>query len=691
MRRAFTVALIVVGLGVLVGVAAALLSADLTWRLRVLAYKARGDLPELPLSNLIQWLRPGSPVYLGGLARSESPNLHAQIRNSFIDTSSERIGEELFRKRCVACHDGGHGANDLMSAVGGRSDWYFFSTVKWGQPRAGMGAQPLSDVEIWQVHSYLRFKSLGQARDSVGLDPAKKRKIHVAPEAISNARPTEDWLTYGGNYAAHRHSHLGQIAVGNVHALALKWAAYLRRRSTPAQSSPIVANGVMFVTESEEGVVAFDARTGRKIWQYRRAVPDNLPLCCGTPNRGAAILGDKLFFTTLDNHLVALEAATGHLRWIRKVVDYKDGYTMTGAPLALKDRVVIGVAGGEHGIRGFVAAFQAADGVPLWRFNTIPSPGEPGSETWSGDAWKTGGAPTWTVGSYDEKRNLLFWGTGNPGPDFQADARPGDNLYSNCLIALDAESGKLVWHFQFNPADEYDWDSVQQPVLAEIDWRGKTTSVVFLANKNGFFYALDRETGAFLFAKPFAKQTWLAGFEQSGRPIKRPNVRPSERGTLVSPSAGGAANWWPLSYDRRRQLVYVPSVDAAGLFFRGEAKFEKGKMFWGSTWQYAANLPTAAAIRAIDARTGEVKWQVLLEKGGENVSRVVGGVMSTEGGVFFSGYKEEFAAYDSNTGRKLWSVNLGARVSGPPVAFGVGGDQRIAVAAGSSVFVFGLP
>src|SRR5262249_41716801 len=362
-------------------------------------------------------------------------------------------------RQCGSCHgEGGHGnvGPSLLTAVSNKSDWSFFSTAKWGKAGTSMQAQPLGDAQIWQVHSYLR----GQALAALGRPQKGGRErasvIDVDARRILEAdRTPGQWLTYAGNYAGHRHSLLPQLTKGNVVNLRLAWVAQLRQVDRDLQTSPIIAGRNMYVTESREGVVALDAKTGEVIWKYRRDVPDILG-CCGMPNRGVAILGDTVFVATIDAFLVALDANTGKQRWIVKVADYRDAYTMTGAPLALGDRIVVGVAGGEFGIRGFLAAYAPADGRLLWKFNTVPGPGEAGHETWTGEAWKTGGAPTWTVGAYDSKEDLIFWGTGNPSPEFHAGARPGENLYSNSVVALEAKTGRLRWYYQFTPADEHD-------------------------------------------------------------------------------------------------------------------------------------------------------------------------------------------------------------------------------------------
>jgi alcohol dehydrogenase (cytochrome c) len=671
---------------------------ELYWRFQVVEAKLRGDLGEIPLRNLLAWLAPRSPVYLAALA--ENPNPHAGIKNGFTKPEDATEGKVLYFRHCGSCHgDSGHGNTgpNLLDPVSNKSDWSFFSTAKWGRAGTSMQAQPLSDAQIWQIQAYLRGEAIavfGQAKVGDRKSVARAAIDIGQPKIVETDENPGQWLTYAGNYSGHRHSLLPQITKGNVGNLRLAWVAQLPQVDRELEVSPIVADGVMFVSESREGVVALDARTGEVIWTYRRPVPDGLSVCCGMPNRGVAILGQTVFVATIDSFLVALDANTGKQRWIVKVADYRDGYTMTGAPLALGDRIVVGVAGGEFGIRGFIAAFDADKGQQLWKFYTVPGPGETGHDTWTGEAWRTGGAPTWTVGAYDPLEDVIFWGTGNPSPEFQANARAGDNLFSNSVVAIEAKTGQLRWYYQFTPTDEHDWDSAQQPILADIDWQGRKRSVVLWANRNAFFYALDRRTGEFLFAKPFVKQTWNEGFDAKGRPRVAASARPSLSGALVWPAIMAATNWWPPSYDHSRQLVFVPCSDAAGMYFRTEeVKYERGERFEGSVASYyAEKQPASAYVKAIDAQTGDVRWQAVLESAGsEDFVWTVGGVLSTKEGVVFAGYRDFFRAFDADTGKELWKVNLGARVRGSPVSYSLDGKQFIAVAAGHSMFVFLLP
>lgn len=677
----------VIGLAIVV-----MRSEALSWRAGVVRAKLAGQLPEIPVRDLVRWLAPESVVFLEPLV--ETPNVHAAVQNHLRDDpASIEKGKEIYGKSCASCHgDTGRGlaGADLLASLANTTDWAFFATSKWGRPGTAMAAQPLSDREIWQAHAYLRRLALAASEEA---SSGTKIRIDIAPEAILTAseRPQE-WLTYAGNYSGHRHSRLSQISKRNVRDLRVAWIAQLRATDRWLEASPIAAGGLVFVTESPGGVVALNARTGETVWQFRRPLPSNLLLCCGAVNRGVAILGDKIFVATLDSRLVAISATTGRMIWQAPVAENRDGYAMTGAPLAFKDRVVVGVSGSDYGIRGFVAAFSAADGRPLWKFHTAAGPGEFGHETWAGESWKTGGAATWSTGAYDGKHDLVYWGVGNPAPAHHGGVRVGDNLFANSVIALDASSGKLRWHYQFTPADEHDWDAVQQPVLARVPWQGGQRDVMLWANRNGFFYVLDRESGKFLSAKAFVKQTWAAGFDQNGRPIRRPESRPTRTGSLVWPWVGGGTNWWPPSYDEDRRSLYVPSVDAADIYFRDDnVRFQRGRLFMGGVANKATNQSTTVAIKAIAADTGEIRWESRLAHGATDIPRVIGGVLSTAGGLVFGGYRDEFFAFDSDSGEKLWQIRVGGHINAAPVSYAVDGQQFVAIMAGHALFTFALP
>ena len=367
-----------------------------------------------------------------------------------------------------------------------------------------------------------------------------------------------NWLTYSGNYNGQRHSALDQINVSNVKRLKVAWV-HNTGTTESHETTPLVVDGVMFLTEGPNIVKSIDTRTGNLLWRYEKKIPQDLRLCCGRPNRGVAILGDTIYYGSIDAHLIALDAKTGRVKWEVEMADHKLGYSSTVAPLAVKDKIILGAAGGEFGIRGFLDAYDAKTGKRVWRFYTIPGPGDPEFGTWEGDSWKTGSAAIWTTGSYDPATNTTIWGTGNPGPDWNGDVRLGDNLYSCSFVALDADTGKKKWYFQFTPHDTHDWDATQVPVLIDGTFRGAAKKMVATANRNAFFYVLDRDNGKFLAGKPFVKQTWAKGLDDSGRPMVIPGTDPTEAGNLVWPSLAGGTNWASPSYSPQTKLFYVPA------------------------------------------------------------------------------------------------------------------------------------
>ena len=552
-------------LGAIVAVAAILLvtaavyiSPSVAWRVRLLREKLSGQIPEIALPQLLKWMRPNSPVNLHHLAYE--PDVNVSVTNVVFDgePSDDReadavAGGRTFGRTCSSCHGDdarGRTGPDLLAAIRTMSDWQFFSTVKWGRPKTIMVAQPLSDYDIWHICAFLRESALNSTLGTKDADLAGALPPYqsVSPQMLLSTSQTDNWLTYAGTYAGYRYGEETEITRQNISQLRLAWAAQLPSEGSFQENSPIVVGERMFVTEPGDGVTALDAKTGDILWQFHRALPTDIPPpCCGLPNKGVAVLGDNIYVATFDDHLLALDAATGAKVWDTQVTDYRQGYSMTGAPLAINDRIVVGVAGADLGVRGFLAAYSASDGKQLWRFNTVAGPGEPGSETWPGDTWQHGGGSTWATGSYDPALGLVYWGTGNAAPVFNAKKRDGNNLYTCSLIALDLQTGQLRWYYQFNPSDDHGWDATEQPVLADLSWQGQTIPALFFASRNGFFYVLNRKTGQFLFAKPFAKQTWNSGFTAEGRPILSSTSHPSATGTVISPASNGATNWWPPS------------------------------------------------------------------------------------------------------------------------------------------------
>jgi alcohol dehydrogenase (cytochrome c) len=443
-------------------------------------------------------------------------------------------------------------------------------------------------------------------------------------------------------------------------------------------------------------VVALDAVTGRPFWTLEyRPMLEARP-CCGRVSRGLAILGDTLYMGTIDAHLVAIDAKTGKILWdhtVEKVGEkVTEKYAITHAPVIVKDKVIVGIAGGDLGVRGFICAFDSKDGREIWRTYTIPAKGEPGNETWSGDSWKTGGAGVWNSGAYDAETNLVYFGTGNPAPDWDGRERLGDNLYSDSVLALDADTGKLKWHYQFTPHDEVDYDSTQVPVLADIPWQGGTRKVMLWANRNGLAYVIDRVSGEFLIGKPYVKVNWMDGFDPKGRPIRIPGQGPSAEGTLIMPTVLGATNWSPPSYSPRTGFFYVAGWENTGTFalegrFPRAAGIPNGTPMGQATLtpNYKKEEEGYGFVRALDPHGLTRKWEFKMN------DITWAGVLTTASDVLFSGGKEGyFFALDARTGDLLWKVPLGGQVNSGPMSYAVNGKQYVTVAAGSSLFCFAL-
>jgi alcohol dehydrogenase (cytochrome c) len=515
----------------------------------------------------------------------------------------------------------------------------------------------------------------------------------------ANQEP-QNWLTYSGGVNSQRYSELTQITPNNVKNLELQWV-FQARSLEKYEATSLVVDGVLYTVQPPNDIIALDAVTGKAFWTYSYVPSPQARPCCGRVNRGLAILGESLFMGTIDGHLLSIDSKTGKLLWDVTIPGARpeSGYAFTVAPLVLKDKVVVGTAGAEFGIRGFIAAYEAKTGKEVWRFYTIPAPGEPGSETWSGDSWKTGGGSIWVTGSYDPNLNLTYWGIGNPGPDWNGDNRPGDNLYSNSVVALDADTGKLKWHFQFSPHDEFDYDSVQVPVLVDMDWRGSPRKLMLWANRNGFFYVLDRTTGEFLLGKGFVEVSWASGLDSKGRPIRVPGMTPSREGTLILPGNQGGTNWYNPSYSPRTGLFYIPSwANYSTLYVKQDAKYTEGARFGGGAprntvpgvrdgqlLNYAKEDEGYGAVRAIDPKTGEMKWQFKMSDFTD------AGVLTTASDLLFSGGREGyFFALDARTGALLWKASVGGRVAAGPMTYSVGGRQYVTVAAGNALFSFAL-
>jgi alcohol dehydrogenase (cytochrome c) len=496
------------------------------------------------------------------------------------------------------------------------------------------------------------------------------------------------WLTHSGDYTGARFSPLTQITPANVGQLTAQWT-FQTNVVNKFEATPIVLDGVLYVTGPLNHAWAIDARSGRQIWHYQRQLPQGLKVCCGMVNRGFAVYGDRLFMGTLDAHFVALEMKTGKVIYDIEMADAKDGFASTGAPLVVNGKVIAGVAGGEFANRGFLDAYDPATGERVWRFYTIPAPGEPGSDSWKGEIWQRGGGPTWLTGTYDPQLNLLYWGVGNPNPDWDGESRPGDNLYTGSLVALDPDTGKLKWHYQYTPHDTHDWDANEVPVLADIAVNGRPRKVVMMANRNGFFYVNDRMTGEFIRARPFVHTTWSNEIGRDGRPVLNPGQEPTEAGTVTCPGLYGGTNFMSPSFDAKRGLFFVTARETCMRYIRRPLtpNAALGALTLGGNANLVSEpVKSSGALRAIDPTTGERKWEITYGDAGW------AGVLATAGGVVFSGDHEgTFFAADSQTGKKLFQYQTGAQIFAPPTSYMLDGRQYVVIPSGTTMTAFTLP
>jgi len=510
----------------------------------------------------------------------------------------------------------------------------------------------------------------------------------TAQEILGGLTPDGSrWLTFGGNYSNQRHSPLTQITPANVNRLVPQWTFQTGSLGN-FETTSLFRDNVLYVTGPQNVAWSIDARTGRQIWRYRRELQPNLTACCGLVNRGFGVLGDKLFMVTLDAHLLALDMRTGAIAWDVMMQDYRNGYASTIAPIVVKDKVIVGVAGGEFGIRGFIDAYEAQTGKRAWRFYTIPGPGEPGHETWTGDSWKIGGSGVWVTGAYDPEQNLVFYGTGNPGPDYHSESREGDNLYSTSLVALDADTGKLRWHYQFTPHDVHDWDSTEVPVLGDITIGGQLRKVVMFANRNGFYYTIDRTNGKVIAAKPFTTTTWAKEIGRDGRPIELPGHTPDEKGSVTCPDITGGTNFWPPTFDPATGTFFVNAREACMTFYAWKPDYKAGDRFTGGAGQRGQGSEQPyGALRAIDPATGDRKWEF------RYLTPSTAGLLTTASGLIFSGDAEgNLLALDSRNGKLLWRYQMGAPMHGTsPTTYMVDGRQYLLVPAGTTLTAWALP
>jgi alcohol dehydrogenase (cytochrome c) len=496
-----------------------------------------------------------------------------------------------------------------------------------------------------------------------------------------------DWPSYDGSPTGNRYTPLTQIDKSNVGRLAPRWV-YTIPTSVRLQVTPVVVGGIMYVTSANE-CYALDAGNGREIWRFQRPRTKGLVgNAAGGINRGVAVQGERVFMVTDHAHLIALNRFTGDLLWDTEMADWRLNYNATSAPLVVGDLVVAGTAGGEQGVRGFLAAYDQATGKEAWRFWTVPRPGEPGSETWIGSGIEHPGGVTWMTGVYDSTLGLVYWTTGNPSPDYNGDERRGDNLYASSVVALDARSGALKWHFQFTPHNVRDWDAQQPIVLVDTTWEGRPRKLVVQASRNGFFYVLDRTDGKFLLGKPFVNHlTWAREIRGDGRPVLVPGMEPSTEGTRVCPSAHGAANWYSTSYSPQTGLYYVQTLENCNVFVKFVSEWVAGKSYWGGSTKQDGDAPNQKILRAIDVKTGRIAWE--LPQPGPGAAR--GGTLATASGLlFYCDDQDRFAAADAATGTPLWNFGMNSVWRASPMTYEFDGRQHVAIASGSNIVSFGL-
>jgi alcohol dehydrogenase (cytochrome c) len=657
-----------------------------SWRVQIYLRKVYGQVPELSWTEIWKMITHQGGFSLGNVIINGA-SVNGAVSNPYTSSQDRQAGSQLFNFRCARCHgiDGRGSLGPSLVRFGykhGDSDLAIYRVLTDGIAGTAMISPDLSFVQRWQVIAYLRTLQFHPDNDS--LPPLN---VRASSDQIRNAGNSPgEWLTYSGSLNGWRYSSLSEITPANVSQLRVRWVYQSSSTEPKFESTPLVVGDTVFVTEPPATVTALNAKTGKVIWKYQRPMHVDVPLCCGIQNRGLAILENSLFFGSLDGYLIAIDANTGEVRWQTRVASPSDGFSLSGAPLVVNHSVVIGVAGAEYGIRGFLAAYDVTTGQLKWRFDTIPGPGEAGHETWQNDAWKTGGGSTWTTGSYDPSLDLLYWGVGNPAPAMNGDGRPGDNLFTDSVVALHASSGKLAWYFQFTPHDEHDWDSIQTPMLADLLIDGVERKVICWPNRNGFYYVLDRVTGQFLTGTPFVEINWARGLTSEGRPIPvNPNTG---AGAITKPGFMGATIWQPTAFNPTLGLIFIHAIEGVSVF----TKSAPGRITRGEHGYFLASAgsfePVTPVVRALDAATGAKRWEYYQQPTKEQY--MIGGMLATAGGLVFGASEGSLFALDATTGKELWSVGLGGMTVAPPISFALQGQQVIAVFAGRVMFVFGV-
>jgi alcohol dehydrogenase (cytochrome c) len=626
-------------------------------------------------------------------------------------------GRLTFEKSCGKCHgadgNGGEMGPAIVYRLPARNDGELAALIRSGLPERGMPPVRVTDTEMPALVRFLRSiqklnqpsarlkvqttdgKSLDGELLNEGFDDLQLRtddkRVHLlrrSGERFREVTSQTNWPGYDGDPRGNRYTAMTQISKSNVGHLGPKWMFNIPNGGL-LQGTPVVMDGIMYVTVANE-CYALDAGTGRRLWHFKRTTTKGpTDATGGATNRGAAVAGDRVFMDTDEAHIIALNRFTGELLWETVIADWHDNYFTTSAPQVAGDLVLSGVAGGEHGANGFVAAFDQATGKEVWRFGTVPKPGTPLASTWQGIDITHGGAPTWFIGTYDPELDVVYWPAGNPSKEYNGDQRVGDNLYSDSVLALDRKTGTLKWHYQFTPHDLWDWDATETSVLIDADWQGRPRKLMLHADRNGFFYVFDRTDGKLLLWKPFVKNlTWASGIAADGRPIKNPNQEPSKEGTLVCPSQDGATNWFSPSYNPATGLYYVQTFEKCSVYTKHDGDvWESGKSYLGGSQRTAQELKPQRVLKAIDIRTGALAWE--LPQPGPAYSW--GGTLSTASGlVIFAEEGGALMAVDAVNGKPLWSFHTNSIIRASPMTYMFDGKEYIAIAAGTDIISFAI-
>lgn len=554
------------------------------------------------------------------------------------------------------------------------------NSAPFQQPGIAAGLSP-SDVD--NLVAYLAGQKSRDLSQTAQVTPAP---VLTSAQLLAGQKQPSNWTSYWGGYDGHHFSELTQVTPKTVKQLQARWTASLPGKSV-LESTPIVVDGVMYVAGPPGDVYALDARSGLEIWHFHRNQDTRNPGEINPFNKGVAVLDGRVFFGTLDNNLIALDAHTGRQLWEQHLADPMAGYTLTGAPLPVNGKIIMGMSGGEMGVHGFLDAYDPATGKQLWRIYTIPKPGEPGGDTWPRDTWQYGGGATWLTGQYDPALNTLYWSVGNPGPDYNPEIRKGDNLYTDSVLAIDPDTGKIKWHYQFTPNDGHDWDATEDNILADLTIDGKPRKLLLHADRNGVYYVLDRVTGKLAFGKPFVKVSWMHGFDANGRPIVDPASVVTPEGVAVYPAVA-ATNFQAPSYDAKSGVLYLNFTDSQGFVASAPAVYQRGGQYLGrGTGNAPPAPPPVQGTMALDAKTGKELWRHLVVR--NNLSA---GVLATRGGVVFVATAEgNLMALDAKSGKALWNFRAPGVISASPMSYAVDGKQYVAITAQNMVYAFALP